>query len=298
VVDLNDVQVFVAVVRAGSFAGAARRLGMPANSVSRRIAQLEAQLGLRLFQRSTRKLTLTAAGSLFAERSQPAIDDLGQAAQEVMDGTRAPRGLVRVAAPADFLQILSIRAVAQFLRRYPEVQLQFVLDDALTDLVAQGVDLAFRGGHLADSNMVARRLAAVRHVLVASKAYLRARGEPTRPHQLSGHECIAPSRQGSAPWELIGPQGRVSVAVSGRFAANSARAVLQACEAGLGIALLPQAVVAADLAARRLQHVLPAYHRDGGSLSILFPTRHRPPLAVSCFVDFALEAMQIDGFSP
>jgi DNA-binding transcriptional LysR family regulator len=290
--NLNDVEIFAHVVRAGNFAGAARRLSMPANSVSRRIQQLERDLGTRLFQRSTRKLTLTAAGSQFSERSLPAIDDLGLAAQEVMDGTRAARGSVRVAGPADFLHILSMEAVAGFLQEYPEVRLEFILDDAMTDLVAEGVDLAFRGGRLADSSMVARRVVALRHVLVATPSYLKRRGTPRAPADLAGHDCIGQLRQRWSRWLLQGPNGMEEVEVAGRFGANAARAVLQACLANLGIALLPEGVVGPDLDAKLLRRVLPAYSRDGGHLSIMYPTRHRPPLAVQVFADFAQRCLR------
>jgi DNA-binding transcriptional LysR family regulator len=289
--NLNDVEIFAHVVRAGSFAGAARRLEMPANSVSRRIQQLERELGARLFQRSTRKLTLTPAGSRFAERSLPAIDDLGLAAQEVMDGSRTPRGSVRVAGPADFLHILSMEAVAGFLQAHPEVRLEFILDDAMTDLVAEGVDVAFRGGPLADSRMVARRVLDVRHVLVASPAYLKRRGTPRQVAELGAHDCIGQLRPRGSRWQLQGPDGVHEVDVAGPFGANSARAVLQACLAGLGIALLPEGVVQSDLDGRRLRRVLPACVRDGGHLSIMYPTRHRPPLAVQVFVEFALRCL-------
>jgi DNA-binding transcriptional LysR family regulator len=265
---------------------------MPANSVSRRIQQLEHDLGARLFQRSTRKLTLTPAGSQFSERSLPAIDDLGLAAQEVIDGSRTPRGSVRVAGPADFLHILSMEVVVGFLQEYPDVRLELILDDAMTDLVAEGVDVAFRGGRLADSSMVARRVVAVQHILVASPAYLKHRGAPRALADLARHDCVGQLRPRWSRWQLQGPDGVEEVEVAGRFGANSARAVLQACLAGLGIALLPEGVVQPDLETRRLRRVLPAYARDGGHLSIMYPTRHRPPLAVQVFVEYALRGLR------
>jgi DNA-binding transcriptional LysR family regulator len=286
--NLNDVEIFSHVVRAGSFAGAARRLAMPANTVSRRIQQLERVLGTRLFQRSTRKLTLTPAGSQFSERSLPAIDDLGQAAQEVIDGTRTPRGLVRLAAPADFLQVITMEAVAGFLAQYPEVRLEFILEDAMTDLVAAGVDVAFRGGRVADSRMVARSVFAVRQVLVASPAYLKRRGTPRTLADLARHDCIGQSRHRGVRWQLQGPAGLEEVEVGGCFAANAARAVQQACEAGLGIALLPEVFATPALKNGLLRRVLPAYARDGGHMAVLYPTRHPPPLAVQVFVEFAV----------
>jgi len=162
----------------------------------------------------------------------------------------------------------------------------------LTYVVAEGVDIAFRGGPLADSGMVARRVVALRHILVASPAYLKRRGFPRSVAELAAHDCIGQlSRRGSR-WQLHGPHGAETVDVGGPFGANAARALLQACVAGLGIALLPEGVVAPDVDARLLKRVLPGYSRDGGHLSIMYPTRHRPPMAVQVFVEFAMRCLK------
>lgn len=147
--DLNDIAMFVQVVRGGSFAEAARRLGMPPNTVSRRIQQLEANLGTRLLQRSTRKLTLTSAGQDFHERCAGAVDGLLEAGQELMTGSGEPSGLVRVAAPADFFDFFEMEWVTEFLAAHPRVRLDFVLSDAKADLIAEQIDVAFRGGRCA-----------------------------------------------------------------------------------------------------------------------------------------------------
>ena len=136
--DLNEVAMFVQVVRCGSFAEAARRLGMPANTLSRRIQGLEARLGTRLMQRSTRKLTLTSAGQAFHERCAGAVDGLVDAGQELMTGSQTPSGLLRVAAPADFFEFFPIEWIAEFLAAHPLVRLDFVLSDAKADLIADG----------------------------------------------------------------------------------------------------------------------------------------------------------------
>jgi DNA-binding transcriptional LysR family regulator len=149
--DLNDVAMFVQVVRCGSIAVAARRVGVPSNTVSRRIQQLEARLGTRLMQRSTRKLTLTSAGRAFHERCAGAVDWLFEAGQELMTGSHEPGGLVRVAAPADFFDFFPMEWVAGFLAAHPRVRLDFVLSDAKADLIAEQIDVAFRGGPLRDS---------------------------------------------------------------------------------------------------------------------------------------------------
>ena len=177
--DLNDIAVFVQVVRHGSFAAAARRLGQPPNTVSRRIQQLEAQLGTRLMQRSTRRLTLTSAGQAFHERCAGAVDGLVEAGQELITGSREPSGLVRVAATADFFDFFPMEWVADFLAAHPLVRIDFVLSDAKADLIAEQIDIAFRGGALPDSGYVGRKLMSARtDGMVASPAYIAARGTP------------------------------------------------------------------------------------------------------------------------
>lgn len=293
--DLNTVALFVEVVRAGSFAGAARRLGMPANTVSRNVQQLEARLGSRLMQRTTRKLTLTAAGHALFERCERAVTDLAQAGQDLTDSSMAAAGLIRVAAPANFFDAFSIEWVAQFLAEWPQVRVEFALSDAKADLIGEGIDLALRAGPLQELAVGSRKLIAQRFSMVASPAYIAARGMPRDLQALAEHDCVGLAAQaGPTTWRLDGID---EIPVTGRFAANTARAVLQAACAGLGIALLPEVVAAADLQAGRLVRVLPAQRRDDGGLYAVFPSPQHIPRAVSAFVEFAagkLSAMYED----
>ena len=188
--DLNDVALFVQVVRAGSFAAAARRLGMPANTASRRIQQLEQQLGLRLMQRSTRKLTLTDAGATFYARCADQVEALAEAAQELGEGSQVPSGKVRVAAPADFFNVFRMELIAEFLAAHPKVRLEFVLSDARADLIEEGIDVAIRSGKVLEPTLVARRIGTGRATLVASPAYLAARGTPESVEALADHDCV------------------------------------------------------------------------------------------------------------
>src|SRR5213593_2642956 len=188
--DLNDVALFVQVVRAGSFAAAARRLGMPANSASRRIQQLEQQLGLRLMKRSTRKLTLTDAGATFYARCADQVEALAEAAQELSEGSEVPSGRVRVAAPADFFNVFRMELIAEFLAAHPKVRLEFVLSDARADLIEEGIDIAIRSGEVREPTLVARRIGSGRVTLVASPAYLAARGMPGSVQELASHDCV------------------------------------------------------------------------------------------------------------
>lgn len=292
--DLNDIAMFVQVVRHGSFAEAGRRLGLPPNTLSRRIQQLEAQLGTRLMQRSTRKLTLTSAGRAFHERCAGAVDGLVEAGQALMTGSQEPSGLVRVAAPADFFDFFPMEWVAEFLAAHPLVRLDFALSDAKADLIAEQIDVAFRGGPLADSGYVGRQLLGARSDgMVASPAYIAARGTPATLQDLANHDCVTTTHpSGRSTWRLAGPDGvEEEVQVAGRFSGNTAQALRKATVAGLGIALLPPAMAMPDLQAGRLQRVLPQYQRTGQGLNVLYPSRRHLPLAVSAFIGLVTEKL-------
>jgi DNA-binding transcriptional LysR family regulator len=291
--DLNEVRMFVQVIRAGSFAEAARRLGVPPNTLSRRIGQLESGLDTRLMQRSTRKLTLTAAGNAFFERCAPAVDGVLDAGKALAGGSHTAAGTVRIAAPADFLDFFQVEWVWQFLSAHPKVRLDFVLSDARADLIEEAIDVAFRGGPVSDRRLVFRQLMVQSFKLVASPAYLQWRGNPGALQDLDRHDCLIGSgRSSPASWILRGPRGSEEVKVSGRFSANSARILLKGCLSGLGVALLPGVLIAPHLHAGDLVHVLPHYAREGADLNVILPSSQQIPTAVSAFVDFATDKLQ------
>ncbi|WP_297842577.1 LysR family transcriptional regulator [Pseudomonas sp.] len=297
--DLNDVALFVQVVRNGSFAEAARQLGMPSNTLSRRVQQLEAQLGTRLLQRSTRKLTLTHSGQAFHDRCFGAVEGLIDAGQQLMTGSQEPSGTVRIAAMADFFDFFPMEWVADFLAVHPQVQLDFVLSDSRADLIADRIDIAFRGGTLQDSGYVGRQLIeAGNEGLVASPKYLSKRGVPTTLEDLVNHDCVSfghPS--GVTTWRLNGPNGvEEDVQITSRFNGNTAQVLRKATLAGLGIALLPPTITKFDLQAGRLVPVLPNYHRTGYGLHVLYPSRQHLPLAVSAFIGLVMEKLKEEVF--
>lgn len=299
--DLNDIAMFVHVVRFGSFAEAGRRLGVPPNTVSRRIQQLEAQLGTRLMQRSTRKLTLTSAGQAFYERCAGAVDGLAEAEQALITGSQEPSGLVRVAATADFFDFFPMQWVAEFLAAHPLVRLEFVLSDAQADLIAEQIDVAFRGGPLRDSGYIGRQLIdAGSEGMVASPAYIAARGAPSTLQDLANHDCVTSAHpSGRATWRLIGPHGvEEEVQVAGRFSGNTAQALRKATLAGLGIALLPPTIARLDVQAGLLVPVLPQYRRTGHGLNVLYPSRRQLPLAVSAFIGLLVEKLSAQEALP
>ena len=294
--DLNDVALFVQVVRAGSFAAAARRLGMPANTASRRIQQLEQQLGLRLMQRSTRKLTLTDAGATFYARCADQVEALAEAAQELGEGSQVPSGRVRVAVPADFFNVFRMELIAEFLAAHPKVRLEFLLSDERADLIEQGIDVAIRSGKVLEPTLVARRIGTGRVTLVASPAYLAARGMPESVQALASHDCVTlPQSSGRNVWRLDGPDGAIETQVAGRFSANTAQALLKAVLAGLGIALLPAAMTSPHVRAGELIEVLPDHGIEGRDAYLVYLSRRQLPRAVSAFIEFTMAKMIGEG---
>jgi DNA-binding transcriptional LysR family regulator len=288
--DLNNVVIFVEVVRQGSFAAAARQLDVPANTLSRRVQQLEGRIGTRLMHRSTRQLSLTDAGKSFYERCVGQVDGLMEAGREAMMGSEQACGLIRVGVPADFFDCFKMAWVAEFLAQHPHVRLDFVVSDGKSELIAERIDVAFREGVLEDSAYVGRQLVAPNRMrLVASPRYLGAFGMPSSPEELQSHHAVSvPQAGGYVSWPLTtdGQQAmriRMPIRVSG----NTVQTLRSAAVEGLGIALLPPQTVKAELETGRLVGVLEDHWSLGRGLSVLYPSRKHLPLAVSKFIDLA-----------
>jgi DNA-binding transcriptional LysR family regulator len=291
--DLNDLALFVHVVRAGSFSEAARRLRMPANTLSRRIDQLEGQVGARLLHRSTRKLAPSSEGQTLFERCVPALDQIFEIERQSTD-RQMPSGSVRVAAMAGLFGFFRMEWLVEFYARYPSISIDFLLDDTPTDLIAERVDLALRTGIATSSGFTVRRLAPQAMILAASPAYLKRRPEPRTLRALAEHDCLAiSSRQGRNTWRLQGPRGSQEVSINGRFAVNDMRVLIQACTAGLGIALLPQFMAEPAIARGQLVRVLSAYRRESNDLGLQLVFTSRPPVppAVAIFAEFLLKKL-------
>nr|WP_239556602.1 LysR family transcriptional regulator [Dyella flava] len=290
---MNDLAMFVQVVRAGSFSEAARRLRMPANTLSRRIDQLEGQLGTRLLHRSTRKLAPSAEGQALFERYAPALDQILEIGRLHADA-QAPSGSVRVTAMAGLFEFLGMEWLAEFYTRYPHISIDFLLDDAPTDLIAERIDLALRMGVETSSSFKVRRLAPSSMILTASPVYLERRPAPRTLRELAEHDCLTISnRHGRNMWRLQGPRGSQEVSVNSRFAVNDMRVLMEACRAGLGIALLPQLLAEPLIAQGQLARVLSAYRRASTGLAMQLVYTSRPPVppAVAVFADFLFEKL-------
>ena len=289
-VDLNDIVVFARVVEAGSFTAAARLLAMPKTTVSRRIAALEREVGVRLLQRTTRSLNLTDAGRLYYEQSSQALRTLEEANLRLAEARAEPSGTIRISAPVGFGGYFLTGAVVEFLAMYPKAKVELRLTDDRLNLVEDGIDLAFRTGVLQDSTLIARKLGSTHRLLCASPDYLERRGVPEAPTDLAGHDCvIAGASAAGAHWVLEGPDGQVTVTVDGRFAANEMQAVVAATLAGFGIAQLPHGMAEALISEGRMKRVLKDYTTPAGGLHVLYPSsRHLSPL-VKAFIELAAE---------
>jgi DNA-binding transcriptional LysR family regulator len=290
VLDLNEVSMFVEVVKAGSFAEASRRLRIPPSRMSRKIQQLEDRIGTQLLRRSTRKLALTDAGQSLYDRCASAVAELVDASQSLMEDKGPPNGLLRVAAPADFFDFFSMEWLPAFLTAYPAIRIEFVLSDAPVNLVEENIDVALRVLKASNAALHSRRVYDSTWHLVASPAYLARCGEPTDLQSLATLDCLPFIEQSrTSIWRFDGPKGSLEVPVTGRFGATVTGALLQAARAGLGIAYLPMAITNTDLRTGQLVEVLPGYRRDSGGFYAVFAARHRIPARISAFVDFVAE---------
>jgi DNA-binding transcriptional LysR family regulator len=293
-VDLNEILVFAKVVQAGSFVRAARELGMPKSTVSRKVLELEARLGARLLQRTTRTLHLTDTGHAYYAHAERILSELEAAEAAVSQLQAEPRGLLRVAAPLNFSHLGPIGE--RFLTRYPEVRLEIACSDRVVDLIADGFDVAVRVGRLADSTLIARPLAMMRSVLVASPALLDVRRPlPSTPEQLSRWPCLAfGSAAERSSWELTSRTGKtVSVRLQPRFVVNDFEVLTSSAVAGLGLALLPAERCVSHLREGRLRRLLPEWSATERPLSAVYPSgRHLSP-KLSVFL-----AHLTESFSP
>lgn len=289
-VDLNDIPIFLKVVETGSFTAAARALGLPKTTVSRRVARLEEAIAVRLIQRTTRSLSLTDAGRRYYRESSDAFAALEEANQRTVDAQQEPSGTIRLSGPADPEFLADI--VSDFLAAYPKVRMEVVLTDQSLNLVEEGIDVAIRAGQLADSTLVARKLAPSRRVFVASPDYLDRAGVPKTLSDLVNHDCVifGSSIEGAA-WLVDGADGPEMVPVRGRVAVNTMRFAVRAAVGGLGIALIPSPMAARDVESGGLRMVLRDSEPPHGGLYALYPSARHMPLAVKVFVDFVAERM-------
>ncbi len=297
--DFSTLQTFVAVVESGSLSRAAQRLETTTGAVSRRIAALEQRLGLRLINRTTRKLGLTEAGERYYEDVGNILRALTEAEDRITHLSDAPRGNLRVAAPLSFGVGTLAPLLPGFTERYPGLRLSVDLDDRIVDILGSGADLALRIGPMEDSTLVARRICDYRRVICAAPDYLERRGEPLAPADLAGHDCLHYSNIALKEEWAFGTAGggnaSETVEVTGPLCANNGDLLRKAAVGGMGICALPEFIAAEDLAAGRLKVILTRFGAPTLTLWAVWPSRRYVPAKVRVFVDYLVECLTVGG---
>jgi DNA-binding transcriptional LysR family regulator len=290
--DLNDVVVFTKVVETRSFTAAAEMLGLPKSTVSRKLAQLEERLGVRLVQRTTRKLALTEIGEAYYERCARIVADVNAAEQLVTDMQATPRGRLRVTAPIDLSTRYLGAIISAFCGTHPDVTVELDASDRITDLIEEGFDVAVRFGPLAESTLIARRLCSTAMILVAAPSYLARRAAPATIEELEDHDRLlftpAPRVQN---WMLANGDATAEYGRPARFSSNNTGAVHDVALAGGGIALLAEFMVAADLASGALERVLPAWGTKSIDVHAVYIARANLPPRLSRFLDHLVRSL-------
>ena len=282
--ELDGIAVFVKVVQAGSFSGAARLLGIPNTTVSAKVARLEKRLGVTLIHRTTRKLSVTPAGHAYFERCVRGLEEIETAEAEVSLSATEPRGLLRVTAPGDVAMGMLPPIVSRFLKRYPRTRVEIVVANRVLDLVAEGVHLAIRAAALRDSTLVARRFMAFTGGLWASRVYLGRKGTPRSPAELEHHDCLVFPRFSAQPLQLTDGRSRIEIGLKGRLAVDDPQTLRNFIVQGEGIGTLP-GYLARDAV---LVRVLPKWTWTTGALSFVYPGQRFVPANVRAFIDTAL----------
>ncbi len=278
---------FARVVEAGGFTAAAEHLNLSRAMVSRLVQQLEDNLGTRLLNRTTRRLSLTEAGRAYYERCVLLLAELESLDSSVSDLSNEARGTLRLNAPMSFGILHVAPCLPDFLNQHPRSSIELSLNDRLVNLVEEGYDLALRIGNLADSSLVARRLAPVRLVLCASPDYLEAHGTPMHPSELVSHNCLTYSYSSQGrDWRFDGPGGLQTVQVKGNLDANSGDAILTATLAGLGIALQPTFIVGQAIRDGQLVQLMPDWKSPELGLHAVYPHRRHLSTKVRLLIDF------------
>jgi DNA-binding transcriptional LysR family regulator len=287
---IDAMQAFVAVADLKGFAPAARKLGLSPSGVTRLIAALEDRLGARLLQRTTRSVTLTDVGARYLERIRRILADVEEAERSTQDERTRPSGRLVVSAPVGFGRLHVSPVMSAYLTRYPEVSGELRLSDRMINLVEDGVDLAVRIGHLADSSLVARHVGEMRRIVVAANGYLKQRGEPNTPEAIASHETIQFGAITASPdWRFVEAGREIRVACTPRFTTDSAAAAIQYAEQGGGLTRVLAYQAAEAIKAGRLRIVLAKFEPPPLPIHIVYPTSRLLSAKVRAFIDLVTD---------
>lgn len=293
---LSLFQTFVRVVEAGSFTAVATERNISQPTISRQVAALEEHLGCLLFQRTTRSLALTDDGRVFYGHALRTIEATAEAESAVGRLRGKPSGRLRLACSVVFGRLHIIPRLPRFMARYPDIEIDLVMNDGFSDLVEEGIDIALRVGTISDSNLIARRIGTTRRAVVATPEYLAQRGQPETPQDLKEHDCIVYSRLATGGnWSFNGPDGPVSVPISGTLHVNSTEGVRSAVLHGLGIGYVPVwHFVDREIETGRLSVILEAFQAETQPISAVYPSRRFLAPKVRVMIDFLAAEFEID----
>ena len=292
---LTSMSIFVRVVALGGFAAAAREADISATMAAKHVQALEARLGARLLNRTTRRQSLTEIGQVYYDRCKRLLSEVEAGESSVSQLRVAPRGTLRITAPVTFGTRRLAPALADFLRLYPEVTVDLTLNDRVADLIDEGFEAAIRVGHLADSRLVACPLQPYRSMLCASPEYIRRRGRPKVPQDLRAHDCLGFSFAGvHGRWRLSRNGEEQTVTFTPRLRANNGEGLRQAALAGVGIVLQPEVLLADDVREKRLVTVLPTWKPAPRPLHLLYVRDRQATPKLQCFIDFIAEQFKVD----
>jgi DNA-binding transcriptional LysR family regulator len=287
---IDAMQAFVAVADLKGFAPAARKLGLSPSGVTRLIAALEDRLGARLLQRTTRSVTLTDVGTRYLERVRRILSDVEEAESSAEGERTRPSGRLVVSAPIGFGRLHVSPVMSAYLKRYPEVSAELRLSDRMINLVEDGVDLAVRIGHLADSSLVARHVGEMRRIVVASNEYLKQHGEPRTPKAIASHATIQFGAIAASPeWRFVEDGREVSVTCTPRLTTNSADAAIRYAEQGGGLTRVLAYQAADAVKAGRLKIVLAKFEQPPVPIHIVYPTSRLLSAKVRAFIDLVID---------
>jgi len=285
VLDVEELRTFVEVADAGGVSSAARRIGVSKSIVSRRLFRLEAELGVQLLARTTRGAALTEAGVTFREHAARVCAEIDIARETILPAGDL-RGRLRIAAPLTFGPTHLAPVFAELARRHPLLHVHASYSDRFVDLVGEGFDCAVRVGHLGDSNLIARRIAAIYGKLVASPGYIREHGAPETPGELTAHQALM---QGTETWQFVDGDKTIAVHAQGRFKADNGIALAVAAVAGLGIAWLPDSLIEDYLASGALVPVMTRYPPPTAGIFVVRPPGQHPARKIRVLTELLIE---------
>ena len=288
----HELDAFIAVVEAGGFSAAARRTGESQSAISKAIGALEKRLGVMLFNRSTRSVTLTDQGQRYYDRTKPLLDEMDEADSELASSTLNASGLIRIAASSTFGRLHILPLIPDLLSLNPGLRVDLILSDFVRDMVEDRIDLAIRVGAVNDPDAVVRRVASTPLVCVGSRRYFEQRGIPKTPAELVDHNCLLyGGLTEAADWPFVGPAGRFSVAVRGNLSSNSVETIRAGVLAGVGIGLFAKVSLADELRHPDVITILDEFISDVRDVSLIWPKRRFVPARVRRATDFFAAAL-------